>query len=77
MLEEVSGTGMLLPLLKFVYTCAIFLIFVRRWKKNENRMCPLPYKEVLKDIIKTVLTEQCENLKKMRYPGKAAPVYPG
>ena len=35
-------------------------------QKNENRLCPLPYEEVLKDIIKTVWTEQCGNLKEMR-----------
>ena len=39
-------------------------------QKNENRLCPLPYEEVLEDIIKTVWTEQCGktwNLKEMRY----------
>ena len=28
-------------------------------QKNENRLCPLPYEEVLGDIIETVWTEQC------------------
>ena len=28
----------------------------------ENRLCPLPYVEVLEDIIKTVWTEQCGNI---------------
>ena len=45
--------------------------------KKKNRLCPLPYGEVLEDIIKTVWTEQCGNLKEMRYLGKAALVYPG
>ena len=45
--------------------------------KNENRLCSLPYEEVLEDIIKTVWTEQCGNLKEMRYLWKAALVYPG
>ena len=36
-------------------------------QKNENRLCPLPYEKVLEDIIKTVWTEQCGNLKEMRY----------
>ena len=48
----------------FFYTCAIFLIFVR--------ICPVPYEEVLEDIIKTVWTEQCGNLKELRYLGEAA-----
>ena len=42
-------------------------------------LCPLPYEEVLEDIIKTVWTEQCHecgNLKEMRYLGKAALVCP-
>ena len=28
----------------------------------ENRLCPLPYEEVLEDFIKAVWTEQCGNL---------------
>ena len=40
-------------------------------------LCPPPYEEVLEDIIKTVWTEQCGNLKEMRYLGKAALVYSG
>ena len=46
-------------------------------QKNETRLCPLPYEEVLEDIIKTVWTEQCMNLKELRYLGKAALVCPG
>ena len=46
--------------------------------KNKNGLCLLPYDtEVLEDIIKTIWTEQCGNLKEMRYLGKAALVYPG
>ena len=45
--------------------------------QKENRLCSLPYEEVLEDIIKTVWTEQCGNLKEVRYLGKAALVYPG
>ena len=33
------------------------------------------YEEVPEDIIKTVWTEQCGNLKEMRYLGKAALVW--
>ena len=46
-------------------------------RKQKNRLCPLPYEKVLEDIIETVGTEQCGNLKEMRYLGKAALVYPG
>ena len=48
-------------------------------QKNENRQCPLPYmyEEDLEDINKTVWTEQCGNLKEIRYLGKDALVYPG
>ena len=43
---------------KFFYTSVIFLI--KKNAKNEDRLCPLPYEEVLEDIIiKTVWTEQC------------------
>ena len=38
--------------------------------------CPMT-EVVLEDIIKIVWTEQCGNLKEMRYLGKAALVYPG
>ena len=38
---------------------------------------PLPYEDVLEDIIKTVWTKQCGYLKEMRYLGTAALVYPG
>ena len=41
-------------------------------QKNDYRLCPLPYEEVLKDIIKIVWTEQCANLKERKYLGKAA-----
>ena len=61
------------PFDNFFYTGAIFLNFVKN-EKNENR---LPYEEVLEDIIKTVWTEQCENLKELRYLGKAAQFWPG
>ena len=53
-----------------------FLFFVRKCKKKENRLCPLPYEEVLEDIIRTVWTEQCGNLEELRYLGKAALVFP-
>ena len=43
----------------------------------ENRLCPLPYVEVLEDIIKTVWTEQCGNIEELTYLGKAALVCPG
>ena len=38
-------------------------------QKNENRLCQLPYvyEEVLEDIIKTVWTEQCGNLKELKF----------
>ena len=42
--------------------------------EKENRLL---YEEVLEEIIKTLWTEQCGNLKEMRYLGKAALVYPG
>ena len=48
----------------FFYAGAIFQIFVKKMQKNEKRLCPLPYEEVLEDIIKTVWTEQCGNQKK-------------
>ena len=35
--------------------------------KNENRLCPLPYEEVLEDIITIVWTEQCGYLEELRY----------
>ena len=41
-------------------------------QKNENRLCPLPYEEVLEDIIKTGWTEQCGHLEKLRCLGKGA-----
>ena len=77
MLEEVSGTGMLWPLLIIFFTHVPFFQFCKKMQKNENRLCPLPYEEVLEDIIKTVWTEQSGNLKEMRYLRKAALVYPG
>ena len=46
-------------------------------QKNENRLCPLPYEEVLEDIGKIIWTEQCAYLEELRYLGKAALVYPG
>ena len=78
MLEEVSGTGMLRSLLIiFLHIFTIFFIFARKRKKNENALCPLPFEEVLEDIIRTVWMEQFGNHKEMRYLGKAALVYPG
>ena len=59
------------------FTHVPFFYFCKKMQKIENRPCPLPYEEVLEDIIKTVWTGQCENLKEMRYLGKAEPVYPG
>ena len=62
MLEDVSGTGMLWPLLIIFFTQVPFKknIFEKN-AKIENRLCPLPYEEVQEDIIKTVWTEQCGN----------------
>ena len=39
-------------------------------------LCPLPYEEVLEDIVKIVWTEEYGNLKEMIYLGKAALVCP-
>ena len=70
---------MLWPLLIIFFTQMPFFEFFKKNAKNEIRLCPLPYEEVLEDIIKTVWTEQCGYwyLKEMRYLGKAALVYPG
>ena len=57
----------------FFYAGAIFLIFVKK-AKNDNS--PLPYEEVLEDIIKTGWTEQCGHLEELRCLGKAALVCP-
>ena len=77
MLEEVSGTGMLwLLLIIFLHMCHFFN-FCKKMKKNENRLCSLPYEEVLEEIIKTVCTEQCGNLEEVRYLGNAALVCHG
>ena len=57
---------------KFFTHVQFFLIFVRKCKKNETRLCPLPYEEVLEDIIKVVWTEQCGYLEELSYMGKAA-----
>ena len=59
----------------FLQMCHFFN-FCKKTQKNENILCPLPYEKVLEDTIKTVRTEQCGNLKEMRYPGKAALVRP-
>ena len=77
MLEEVSGTGMLWPLLIIFLHMCHFFNFCKKMQKNENRLCLLPYEEVLEDINKTDWTEQSGNLKEMRYLGRAAVVYPG
>ena len=63
MLEEVSRTGMLWPLLIIFLHLCHFINVCNKIQKNENRLCPLPYEEVLEDIIKTVWTEQFGNLK--------------
>ena len=77
MLEEISGAGVLLPLLIIFFTQVPCFKFLQKNVKNENRICPLPYEEILEDIIWTVWAEQCGNLQEMRYLGKAALVYPG
>ena len=41
---------------------AMFFNFCKRMQKNLNRLCPLPYEEVLEAIIKAVWTGQCGNL---------------
>ena len=56
---------------KFLHVCHFFN-FCKKMQKNENRLCPLPCEEVLEDIIKTVWTEQCGNLKEIRYLRKFA-----
>ena len=63
------------PFDNFFYAGAIFFIFEKN-AKNENRLCPPPYEEVLEDIFKTVWTEQCGNLEELRYLGMAALVCP-
>ena len=68
---------MLWPLLIIFFTQVPFYKFLKKSAKKENRLCPLPYEDVLEDIIKTVWTEQFGNLKEMRYLGKATLVYPG
>ena len=52
MLEEVSGTGMLWPLLIIVLHRCHFFIFCKKNAKNEDRLGPLPCEEILEDIIK-------------------------
>ena len=54
-----------------------FFNLCKKMQKNENRLCPLPYEEVLEDIGKIIWTEQCAYLEELRYLGKAALVYPG
>ena len=71
MLKEVNGTCMLWPFLIFFTRVQLFK-FLYENAKYKDRLCPLPYEEVLEDIIKTVWKEQCGNLKEMRYLGKAA-----
>ena len=77
MLEEVSGIGMLWPLLIIILHMCHFFNFCKNMQKNETTLCPLPYEEILEDIIKIVWTEQCGCLEELRYLGKAALVYPG
>ena len=55
-----SGTGMLWPLLNFFLL--MYHNFCKKNVKKENRLCLLPYEEVLENIMKAVLTEQCGNL---------------
>ena len=64
---------MLWPLLIIFSTQVPFFNFCKKNAKNENRLCPLPYEEVLEDIIKTGWTEQCGHLEELRCLGKAAP----
>ena len=60
----------------FFYTRASFLFFLNN-AKNEDRLCPLPYEEVLEDIIKTVWTEQCGNLEVLiEIPGEGCTSLP-
>ena len=58
MIEEVSGTGMLWPLLIiFLHMCH----FYKKMHKNENRLCPLPYEEVLEDSLDRTMWESQRN----------------
>ena len=45
-------------------------------QKNEDRLCPLPYEEVLEAIIKAVLSEQCGNLLRIEIPGEGCTSLP-
>ena len=46
MLDELSGKGHdVAPFDFYFHTGAIFFIFAKKCKKNENRLCPLPYDE--------------------------------
>ena len=53
--EEVSGTGMMWPLLIIFFTQVQFFKFFVKNEKDENRLCPLPYEEILETIIKAFL----------------------
>ena len=43
----------------FFYAGAIFKKIVKKNAKNENRPCPLPYEEVLEDIIQPLHMLHC------------------
>ena len=58
------------------FTQMPFKNFCKKMQKMKKRLCPLPYEEVLEDIIKTVWTEQCGHLEELRCLGKAALVCP-
>ena len=57
------------------FTQVPFLNFCKKMQKMKID-CPLPYEEVLEDIIKTGWTEQCGHLEELRCLGKAALVCP-
>ena len=54
MLEEVSGTGMLWPLLIIFLHMCHFFNFCKKMQKNEYRLCPLPYDEVQDHLVRTM-----------------------
>ena len=58
----------------FFYACTIF--FIEKNAKNENRLGPLPYEEVVEDIIWTVWTEQCGNLERNEIPWEGCTSFP-
>ena len=77
MLEEVSGTGMLWPLLIiFLHRCHFFN-FCKKMQKMKIETVHCPMRKFLRTSSRQVWTEQCGNLEEMRYLGKAVLVYPG